>query len=49
MMESTKIVLCGLGRVGKELVQLLVDRGAEIEKKCRSPSTFLQDLVQYLL
>jgi len=33
MMESTKIVLCGLGRVGKELVQLLADRGAEIEKK----------------
>jgi len=33
MMESTKIVLCGLGGVGKELVQLLADRGAEIEKK----------------
>ena len=32
-MESTKIVLCGLGGVGKELVQLLADRGAEIEKK----------------
>ena len=32
-MESTRIVLCGLGRVGKELVQLLADRGAEIEKK----------------
>lgn len=33
MMESTKIVLCGLGGVGKGLVQLLADRGAEIEKK----------------
>ncbi len=32
-MESTKIVLCGLGGVGKELVQLLADRGTEIEKK----------------
>jgi len=32
-MESTKIILCGLGGVGKELVQLLADRGAEIEKK----------------
>jgi len=33
MSQSTKIVLCGLGRVGKELVQLLADRGAEIQKK----------------
>lgn len=32
-MESTKIVLCGLGGVGRELVQLLADRGAEVEKK----------------
>ena len=33
MIESTKIVLCGLGGVGKELMQLLADRGAEVEKK----------------
>ena len=33
MIESTKIVLCGLGGVGKGLVQLLADCGAEIEKK----------------
>jgi homoserine dehydrogenase len=32
-MQSARIIQCGLGRVGREFVQLLVDCGAEVEKK----------------
>jgi len=33
MTTQVKIIQCGLGRVGKEFVQLLVERGAEVEKQ----------------
>lgn len=32
-MQSARIIQCGLGRVGREFVQLLVDSGAQVEKK----------------
>ena len=33
MMKNVKIVMCGFGGVGKEFVQLLIDRCSEIEEK----------------